>query len=197
MIKFRCPSCGQKIAANDQAADKDVACPACAALIVVPWRSAPEFLKLAKAATQPIAASASGSHLTSVPPPYRTSAPARVVTRRNGERGEGTEPSGEMRRGVVVELARLMMNRLFQAVMSQRAHLMDTQHRATAELLLVEQRMAKVHEQHMARIAAYEKRVRDLERQVQILQTENRAMVRARVREAGEASAREYISTPV
>jgi DNA-directed RNA polymerase subunit RPC12/RpoP len=196
VIKFRCPSCGQKIAANDQAADKDVACPSCVALIVVPWRSAPEFLKLAKAATQPVVAPADEAHFTSVPPPFLTSLPARVsASRFGGEHRVETEPTGEVRRGVVMDLARMMMNRLFQAVLAQRSHLLDTQHRATARLLLVEQRMAKVQEQHAARIAGYEKRIRDLERQVQILQAENNSLVRDRLRVAGDASAREYIAT--
>jgi DNA-directed RNA polymerase subunit RPC12/RpoP len=53
VIKFRCPACGQKIAANDRAADMDVNCPSCAELIVVPWRSAPEFQKQAKKITSP------------------------------------------------------------------------------------------------------------------------------------------------
>jgi DNA-directed RNA polymerase subunit RPC12/RpoP len=194
VIKFRCPACGRKIAANDEAADRDVDCPSCAQRIVVPLQSMVEFQACAKPPRQLRAVPVLTPNLISVPPPHLSAAP--LASDPSPPPGMPL-PAQELRRGLMPHLARLMTNRLFQAVLSQRAHLLGSQHHATAALLALEQRMIKIQQQYQSRIAVYEERVHELERQVRILRTENQALVRARIQSAGEAAEKEYIATPI
>jgi uncharacterized protein with PhoU and TrkA domain len=107
-----------------------------------------------------------------------------------------SEPVQDVKRGVIVELAHMLRNRLLQALLAQRSHLLDSQHQATAQLLALEQRMGNIQQQYQSQINAYERRVRELERQLQVMQLENRSLVRSKIGQAADASAKEYIAAP-
>jgi DNA-directed RNA polymerase subunit RPC12/RpoP len=82
----------------------------------------------------------------------------------------------EIRGAVVPQLARLMMNRLFQAVWSQRQGLLQTQAAATAEIEALEQRVALVQAKLQRRLAYYEERVAGLEAELEQQIAANRAL---------------------
>ncbi len=195
VIKFRCPSCGQKIAVNDEGADRDITCPVCTLRIVVPPRSAPEFLQRARAETQPMPKSVTGllSRLTSVPPPQQTpepvvrpAPPAPLVTELESPPLHVLRSNHE-RQHLLPNLAQMLMNRLVQAVLGQRSLLLGTSQQATAQLIELEQRLARIQHQHREQISAYEQQLRTLEREVRRLRSENNALVRGRIRDASTA----------
>lgn len=170
MIKFRCPTCGQKIAVNDEGAGVTIPCPNCAIAIGVPRETTLEFRAVAP---RPTAVS-----VELIPPPpvlalgrirhSQLSSPAQAVT----------ETAATARASLMPHLARLMKDRLVQALFSQRAHLLDTQHAATQSVAELEQRLIKAQRQLQDRLAAYELRIKELERLLAIKEGEVRELRR-------------------
>ena len=65
--------------------------------------------------------------------------------------------------------------------MQQRAGLIETQEVATRQMLLFEQRLAKVQKQMEQRIRAYEARINGLEHELASAEEKNRHLIRAQI----------------
>lgn len=93
--------------------------------------------------------------------------------------GRGQEPVNQpLRAALVPELARLMMNRLVAGIMSQRRHLLETQATGTAQIVELEQRMLRLHEQHQARMQEFEQRAASRDAENNRLRRENAFLTR-------------------
>ncbi len=92
--------------------------------------------------------------------------------------GSREEVEAVLRQGVMHQLARMMMDKLVQKLLSQRALLLGTQQTAALQVVELEQRLTKIQEQLQTRFDAYEKRVSELERQLAAKEQENRALAR-------------------
>lgn len=90
-------------------------------------------------------------------------------------------------RGLRPQLARLLMDRLFQAVFQQRRQLLAAQQLGTAQVALLENRLAAVARDHRAQLQAYERRIADLERQLAQRDDQHRQFIREKLRRAQEA----------
>jgi DNA-directed RNA polymerase subunit RPC12/RpoP len=162
VIKFRCPNCGQKIAANDEGADSVIACPNCVESVIVPPRTAEEFLVRAGAPLASLLSDAEPEHLNRVSHAETRAARAETL----------------VRTGLLPHLARLMMDKLFRAVLNQRAQLMDSQSLATTRLVEMEERLLRIQERMQDRLLGYEQRIKELEQELAAREEENRELVR-------------------
>jgi len=162
VIKFFCLNCGQKLAVDDEGAGGVVACTNCDELIVVPPHSvsvADSFYATAAARRRPAATDA----MELIPP--------------NGE-SENHGPS-PVRTALIPQLARMMMNRLVQALFAQRTSLLDTQAEATQRMAEFEDRVAQAQEKVQKKIATYEVRIAELEQQLAAKEEEANDLRRA------------------
>ena len=162
MIKFRCPNCGQKIAVNDEGAGVDISCPNCVRAIVVPPRTSEEF---SPRPSMPLQACLSNSE-------------QQQLERVRQAEDRVARSEALMHAGLLPQLARMMMDRLFRAVLSQRAQLMDSQYTATARIVELEERLLRVQQQLQNRLNAYELRIGELERGLATKEEENRELIR-------------------
>ncbi len=85
-----------------------------------------------------------------------------------------------VRQGLVPHLARLMKERLFRVVFSQRAHLLLTQEAGASQVAELEQRLAKIHSQMQSKFGAYERRIAELEKEVTAKEQINRGLLEAK-----------------
>jgi hypothetical protein len=151
VIKFRCSNCAQKLAIDDEGIGAVIACTNCAAGLVVPADTDPEFR-----------------------PPQPVS--VELVKSESGN-GAGHAP---WRAALMPHLARWMMDKLVQVLLAQRAHLLGTQQSAALQVVELEQRLTKIQEQVQVRFDAYEDRINDLEKQLALKEQENRELIRDR-----------------
>ena len=160
MIKFFCLNCGKKLAVDDAAIDAVVSCTNCAEYIVVPPHSMTEseFQRLRPQHRQP------------------TSVDVEVLRPENNATESASLP---VRAALIPHLARMMMNRLVQALFAQRASLLDTQTEATQRMLELEQRITQAQASVQKKIAAYESRIAELEEQLVAKERENHQLRRA------------------
>ena len=177
MIKFRCLNCGQKLAVSEDGIGAVVSCTNCTERIVVPPYSITEFLRAEP--TRFHSAPAVGGLELICP----GKAPVEVA------------PTS-LRAALVPQLARLMMNRLVQALFSQRENLIDTQTEATKRMAELEERIAKAQEGVQKRIAAYEARIAELERQLTAKEQEKHDLIRANFQLAKKALEAESETRP-
>jgi len=91
---------------------------------------------------------------------------------------------GELHERLLPHLARLMMDKLVQKLVSQREHLLDTQQRAVADMAELEERLEKVHAPLQDRLRAYEQRIGDLEKELALKGEENRELIKAKIQMA-------------
>ncbi len=96
----------------------------------------------------------------------------------------GTGNLADVREGLLPHLARLMMDKLVQKLVSQREHLLDTQQRAVADMAELEERLEKVHAPLQDRLRAYEQRIGDLEKELALKGEENRELIKAKIQMA-------------
>ena len=82
-----------------------------------------------------------------------------------------------MRMALIPHLARMMMNRLVQAMFAQRETLLDTQAEATKRMSELEERIAKAQLTVQDRFAAYENRIAELEKQLLAVEEEKRELM--------------------
>ncbi len=82
-----------------------------------------------------------------------------------------------VRQGLVPHLARLMKDRLFRGVFSQRAQLLLTQQAGAAQVAQMEERLAKIQSQMQKRFVAYERRIAELENEVTAKERINRELL--------------------
>ncbi|MGH9593987.1 MAG: hypothetical protein ACRD5L_12915 [Bryobacteraceae bacterium] len=147
MIKFRCLNCGQKLAVSEEGIGVVVSCTNCAERIVVPPYSITEFLR-------------------AEPTPRQNPFVSAGLQLIRPEKARDEVAPTTLRAALVPQLARMMMNRLVQALFSQRENLIDTQTEATQRMAELEERIAKAQEGVQKKIAAYEARIAELERQL-------------------------------
>ncbi len=136
MVKFQCAACGQKIEVNDEGVGQGICCPTCGTNIVIAPDTTVGFQSRPTETTLVIA------------PPA------------------GREATAMIRDGLMPHLARWLMDRLVQTLLFQRSRLVQTQQVAAQEVTELERRLADVQQRYLDRLAAYEKRVRELERQL-------------------------------
>ncbi len=74
-----------------------------------------------------------------------------------------------------------MKEKVFQTMFHQRAELLSAQQRAEAEMRELEQRLEQLHTPLQERIAAYEKRIEELEQDLAAKGEENRELIGARI----------------
>ncbi len=168
MIKFRCLNCGQKLAVVEAGIGGVVSCTNCADRIVVPPYSITEFFSAepTRCANAPVAGGMELIH-------------------RSGERVEGG--STALRMALIPYLARMMMNRLVQALFAQRETLIDTQAEATKRMADLEERIARAQVTVQDRFAAYENRIAELEKQLLAAEEEKRELMRQKFQLARKA----------
>ena len=178
VIKFRCLNCGQKLAVVDDGIGAVVSCTNCAERIVVPPYSITEFF------------SAEPTRRASVPVVggLELMRPAPTADRA----GNG---STAMRMALIPHLARMMMNRLVQALFAQRETLIDTQAEATKRMADLEERIAKAQVTVQDRFAAYENRIAELEKQLVAVEEEKRELMRQNFQLARKALEAENASS--
>ncbi|HYT60272.1 MAG TPA: endonuclease/exonuclease/phosphatase family protein [Haliangiales bacterium] len=86
-----------------------------------------------------------------------------------------------VRQGLVPHLGRLMKDRLFLGVASQRAHLLKIQQAGAAQVAEMEQRLARIQSQLQNRLTAYERRIAELEKELSAKEQANRELLAARM----------------
>ena len=177
MIKFPCLNCGQKLAARDEDVGTVISCTNCTERIVVPPFSVTQFVSAepTKLRSTPVAG---GLELIRPAQERIESAPAIV-------------PSA-----LVPQLARMMMNRLVQALFAQRASLIDTQAEATKRMAELEERIARAQVTVQGRFAAYDNRIAELERQLAAAEEEKRELMRQNFQLAKKALEAENAAPP-
>jgi len=167
VIKFRCLNCGQKLAVVEDGIGGVVSCTNCGDPIVVPPYSITEFF--------------------SAEPTRRAGVPVTgglQLIRPTTERVDGRPVASRMAltptimSGLIPHLARLMMNRLVQALFAQRASLIDTQAEATQRVADLEDRIARAQLSLQERFAAYDNRIAELEKQLAAADEEKRELMR-------------------
>jgi DNA-directed RNA polymerase subunit RPC12/RpoP len=159
LIKFHCLNCGQKLAVNEDGVGAVVSCTNCMERIVVPPYSIPRFF----------AAERIRSFGTPVAGGLELMRPAR----RQIENVPAT-----VRSALIPHFARMMMNRLVQALFTQREGLIDTQTEATRRMAILEERITQAQENVQKKIAGYENRIAELERQLVAKEEEKRELMR-------------------
>ena len=159
MIKFFCLNCGQKLAVDDEDVGAVVSCTNCAEYIVVPPRSV-------------TASDFTGSRMR-----HRQMFSGDMELIRPDRDSVAVVPA-LARAALIPHLARLMMNRLVQALFAQRASLLDTQSEATQRMAQLEERIAQAQSNMQKKLAAYENRVAELEEQLVAKERENHQLRR-------------------
>jgi DNA-directed RNA polymerase subunit RPC12/RpoP len=159
VIKFRCPRCGQKIAVNVEGVGAVIACTTCMEYIIVPPQSTPEFQLL------PVAPIQFGH---------------------DWQRSAGRTPSA-VRAALLPHLARLMMDKLVQALVHQRRSLVETQENATVRVGDLERRFEALQKQLDRRLQTYERRISELQTEVALKERENKELADANMRLAWRA----------
>ena len=177
MIKFFCLNCGQKLAVDDEGVGAVVACTNCDELIVVPPHSVTESSYAEWSAR------------------YRRASPDAVelIPPAAGPVGSIAAP---VRMALIPQLARMMMNRLVQALFAQRMSLLDTQAEATQRMAEFEQRVAQAQANVQRKIAACEARIAELEQQLAAKEEENNDLRRANFQLAQKALEAENAARP-
>jgi DNA-directed RNA polymerase subunit RPC12/RpoP len=167
VIKFPCLNCGQKLAAGDEDVGAVISCTNCTERIVVPPFSVTQFFpgEPTMLHSTPVAG---GLELIRPAQERIESAPAIVRS--------ALTPT--LVSGLIPQLARMMMNRLVQALFAQRENLIDTQVDATKRMAELEERIARAQVSVQGRFAAYDNRIAELERQLAAAEEEKRELMR-------------------
>jgi DNA-directed RNA polymerase subunit RPC12/RpoP len=168
VIKFHCLNCGQKLAVSDDGINAVISCTNCKERIVVPPYSISEYFS-AEPIRRPKAPDA--SRLELIPP--------------NNQRPEDVPAT--VRSALIPHLARMMMNRLVQALFAQRESLIDTQAEATRRMAELEERIGRAQTNVEVKFTAYESRIKELESQLAAKEEENRELMRANFQLAKKA----------
>jgi chromosome segregation ATPase len=74
-----------------------------------------------------------------------------------------------------------MREKIFRNLFNQRAELLSAQQKAESEMRELEQRLEQLHTPLQERIAAYEKRIQELEQDLVAKGEENRELIGARI----------------
>jgi exonuclease VII large subunit len=155
------------LAVSDDGINAVISCTNCRESIVVPPYSISEFF------------SAEPLRLPGTP------SGALELIRPNYERLESVPATG--RAALLPQLARMMMNRLVQALYGQRESLIAAQAEATRRMVELEERIGRAQTNVERKIAAYEGRIGELESQLAAKEEENRELMRANFQLAKKA----------
>lgn len=110
--------------------------------------------------------------------PRATLLPARIAG--GGLRAELPSHGEEaLRAGLLAHLTGLISNVFVRRLISQRAELLDSQEKAAAEVDELGARLASAHSRMQDRLLAYEKRIAELEKELETKDTENRELIKA------------------
>ena len=161
MIKFRCPNCTQKIGVNDEGANVPIACPTCAQTIVIPPATAAEF-------RPPVALELVPAVMEAAPLPFDHAGRFEI-----GRAQETAPTNGAVQSALLPHLAKLMMDKLVQALVGQRRQLLQNQSTGTEQLAALEQRLVSLQDAYAARLKTYQVKLADLEQQLAARQEEN------------------------
>jgi membrane-associated HD superfamily phosphohydrolase len=85
------------------------------------------------------------------------------------------------RAGLIAHLSRWLSRMLTQRLISQRRLLLDTQSHAAAEMAELEARLERVQAPMKVRLAAYEHRIAELEKELAVRGEENRELLKAKI----------------
>jgi hypothetical protein len=170
VIKFHCLNCGQKLAVNEDGVGAVVSCTNCMESIVVPPYSIPRFF------TEERRIRSFGTPVASGPAPKRVIDAGLELMRPVSQPVENVPAT--MRSALIPHLARMMMNRLVQTLFAQREGLIDTQTEATRRMAVLEDRITQAQENVQKKIAGYENRIAELERQLVAKEEEKRELMR-------------------
>jgi DNA-directed RNA polymerase subunit RPC12/RpoP len=167
VIKFQCLNCGQKLAVGDEGVGAVISCTNCTERIVVPPFSITQFFPAepTKLRSTPVAGGLelirpARERIENVPATAREALTPTLVS------------------ALIPQLARMMMNRLVQALFAQRENLIDTQAEATKRMAELEERIARAQVSVQGRFAAYDNRIAELERQLAAAEEEKRNLMR-------------------
>jgi hypothetical protein len=86
-----------------------------------------------------------------------------------------------VRAGLLAHLAQWLSDRLTRKLVTQRAQLMDAHQKAAVEMAELEARLMKIQAPLQDRLQAYERRIAELEKDLQMKGEENRALTRAKI----------------
>lgn len=113
--------------------------------------------------------------------PRATLLPARIAS--SGVRAELPSPGDEaLRAGLLSHLAGLISNLFVRRLISQRAELLDSQEKAAAEVDQLGARLEHAHSRMQDRLLAYERRIAELEKELETKDEENRELIKAELR---------------
>ena len=102
---------------------------------------------------------------------------------------EPAEPAAAAaREGMMAQLVRLMRDKLFQGLSTQRAHLIDSHVSGTMQVLELEERLEKIQSQFQARLDDRERRVAELEKELAAKEKYIAEYTKAKVRLAPRVS---------
>jgi endonuclease/exonuclease/phosphatase family metal-dependent hydrolase len=116
-----------------------------------------------------------------------------------GPRGVHPEPppaTAVVRSHLLPQLARLMVNRLVQGLLFQRARMMQAQETAAEHIHELEERLGRIQSQLQQRLSTYEQRIAELEKELAAKEQENRALLQAQQRVLRDAPAADKEKEP-
>ncbi len=86
-----------------------------------------------------------------------------------------------IRQGLIAHLARWMSDTLVQKLLTQRAHLIETQQQAATEVDRLGQRLETIHSRMQGRLSVYEQRIIELEKELDTKDEINRELIQAEI----------------
>jgi hypothetical protein len=98
------------------------------------------------------------------------------------------QKASAVREGLMAQLVRLMRDKIFQGLNSQRAHLIDSHVSGTMQVLELEERLEKIQSQFQARLDDRERRVVELEKELAAKEKFIEEHTKAKLRLASRAS---------
>ena len=102
-----------------------------------------------------------------------------------------------LRARLMPQMARWMMGELIQRLLAQRSDLAHSQQRAEDDVAELEKRLEKIHAPLAERLAAYEKRIAELERDLAAKGEENKELIEAKIESARKKLATERAKDPL
>lgn len=86
-----------------------------------------------------------------------------------------------IRQGLIAHVARWMSDTLVQKLLTQRAHLIETQQQAATEVDRLGQRLETIHSRMQGRLSVYEQRIIELEKELDTKDEINRELIQAEI----------------
>ena len=102
-----------------------------------------------------------------------------------------------LRARLMPQMARWMMGELVQRLLAHRSDLVNSQQRAEDDVAELEKRLEKIHAPLAERLAAYEKRIAELERELAAKGEENKELIEAKIESARKKLATERAKVPL